>query len=170
MKRVLEVYVNPFIQGGAQVFIMNMISHINMDELSIDLFTPYYVDKNLEDFVYQKFDKVYTNLIPFDNGVKGRNYFKALLNVLKNNEYDVVHIHSGRLLTLALASLAAKLEKVPKIIVHSHSGGNKRNVKYLLDKYLKIYYNTNTGGIKIWRLYHLISTARLSVCRARFSL
>jgi len=54
---------------------------------------------------------------------------------LQNNSYDIVHIHSGSISVLALSAYVAYKEGVSKVIVHSHSSGEKPSLKhYILKK------------------------------------
>ena len=49
-------------------------------------------------------------------------------------QYDVVHIHSGSITALAYSAREASHAGVKKIIVHSHSAGEKGNIKHDLVK------------------------------------
>lgn len=122
--RVLEFICENLNNGGEEMFIMNISRNIDKSRFQVDLFTPYTVknpsyEKELKELgcgVYESHTK------------HGRfNKFPALFHntkkFLKDNPYDVVHIHSGSITSLTLASYLCKKYHISKIIVHSHCAG-----------------------------------------------
>lgn len=137
MINVLEVFGEPISYGGQESFFFNVFRHMDLSDLKIDLFTPYYCDNSSsKDELEQSGGKLISLNLPFEPGKSRLNIYKPLLSYLKNNHYDVVHIHSGSTSVLALAALAARRNGVRKIIVHSHCTGIRKNLKYRLTKLL----------------------------------
>lgn len=135
LKRVLEVFGEPIISGGQEAFVNNVIENINCEGLYIDLFTPYYCNnelykKNIENIG----GKVFTAGLDFKPGTSRFNIKKSLDKILKEGKYDVVHIHSGSISVLAIASELAKKNKIKTIIVHSHSPAEHETLKHMLVK------------------------------------
>ena len=133
--KVLEVFGEPVSNGGQESFVFNVLQHMDLTDLKIDVLTPYYCDnehyrKTLEDLG----GRLYTLDLPFSPGKSRGNIYQPLISFLKDHSYDVMHIHSGSISILALASLAAKRRRIPKIIVHSHAAGNNKNLKYRITK------------------------------------
>ena len=138
MARILEVLCEPFSNGGQEAFIMNVYSHIN-PSLDIDFFTPYYADNSFYiDKIVKKNNKVFTGNLDFKPGGNRLNIVKPLCHILKQGNYDVVHIHSGSIFALAVSSFAAKICKVKRIIVHSHATGTAGGLKHKLIKALSV--------------------------------
>ena len=128
--RVLEIQCEPISSGGQEAFIMNVIDNIDNERVTIDLFTPYYCDnENYANVVKENGGKLYVHGLDFKAGGLKTNIVSPIRKVLRENKYDVVHIHSGSVFSLAMASYAAKLERVPKIIVHSHATADKHTLK-----------------------------------------
>lgn len=133
--KVLEVTGEPIASGGQEMFIVNVLRHMNMKVLQIDLLTPYYCDNNAYRKDVEKFGgKVICQERPFHPGSLRTDIIKPLYHYLKNNKYDVAHIHSGSITILALASLITWLCGIKKIIVHSHSTGKVKDLRYRLLK------------------------------------
>lgn len=60
--------------------------------------------------------------------------------MLKNNSYEIVHIHSEVAYKHFLYAVAARLAKVKKIVIHSHSSdidGNNKGLKYIFHRLLR---------------------------------
>lgn len=130
MKRILEVMGEPILNGGEETFIVNFISHMNLDGISIDLLTPYYcANEYYKQIILDCGGQVYELHEQFKPGKSRFNIRNSLKAFFKINQYDVVHIHSGSTSILALVSYYAKHSGVKKVIVHSHSAGNINNYK-----------------------------------------
>ena len=133
--RILEITGEPIASGGQEMFIINVLRHINMDSLKIDLLTPYYCDNKVyQNDVENNGGKVTILELPFQPGSLRLNIITPLYIYLKNNRYDVVHIHSGRITVLVFASLVSWLCGTNKIIVHSHCTGKVKDLMYRLLK------------------------------------
>lgn len=128
--KVLELLCEPISNGGQEAFVMNIYNNIDMTDLQIDLFTPYYCDNNFyKNQVKARGGKIYARGLSFNPGGLKFNIIAPIRAIIRKNKYDVVHIHSGSVLSLACASFAARLEKVDKIIVHSHSTADVHTLK-----------------------------------------
>lgn len=94
---ILEITGEPIGTGGQEMFIINVLRHINMKDLKIDLLTPYYCENEIyREEVVNKGGQVYCIGLPFAPGGFRWNIMKPLNRFLKVNCYDVVHIHSGK--------------------------------------------------------------------------
>ena len=134
------MFGEPLSHGGQEAFIFSVLERINMDDLQIDFFTPYYSDnKRYEDLIAEKGGELYTGDLLFAPGSSRKNIIQPLKNVLYKNKYDVVHIHSGSISVLAYAAETAKKMGVNKVIVHSHAAGLNKNIKYRLTRLINNY-------------------------------
>ena len=135
MIRVLEVFGEPISYGGQESFFFNVLQHIDVDNLNIDIFTPYYCDNDISRKMVEDYGGKLTTIgLPFEPGKSRTNIYKPLISHLRKNQYDVVHIHSGSTSVLALAARAAGRCGVKKIIAHSHCTGTNKNLTYRLTK------------------------------------
>lgn len=121
--RILEITGEPILHGGQEVFIFNFIENANLENISIDVLTPYTCENENYREKIKKTGKIVELGLPFMPGKSRKLIFNPVHKYLKENQYDIVHIHSGSISVLAYMSLAARLCKVKKIIVHSHSMG-----------------------------------------------
>ena len=135
MTKVLELFGEPFLRGGQEAFVMNVIQAIDYTDLQIDFCTPYeFNSDNYKQIIESKKGKIFAFNMPFNAGGFRINLFRPVYKLLKADKYDVVHIHSGSVMALAVLSFAAKIARVNKIIVHSHAAGEKENIKHLITK------------------------------------
>lgn len=132
--RVLEVFGEPIYYGGQEMFVINFLEHMDKTGLHIDLLTPYQSSNNeIKNKIESWGGKIYELGLEHKPGQSRFDMGKALGAFFKENKYDVVHIHSGSISALAIASYVAKKNGINKVIVHSHSAGmNKDNLKHKL--------------------------------------
>ena len=124
--RILEITGEPILHGGQEIYIHNVLCGLKDNDLQIDVLTPYNCDNGLfRQTVSKKNGKVYELKLDFKPYKSRKMIYRPVLDFLKKNEYDVIHIHSGSISVLAYEALAAKRAGIKKIIVHSHSTGEK---------------------------------------------
>jgi len=135
--KILELTGEPIGTGGQEMFIVNVLRHIDMTDFHIDWLTPYFCEnetyrKEIED----RGGEVICFNLPFIPGGSRLNIIKPLHVFLRTHHYDAIHVHSGSTSVLAICSLIARLNKVRKIVVHSHCTGLHKNINYYLLKVL----------------------------------
>ncbi len=146
--RVIEIFGEPISHGGQEAFIFSVLEKINMQDLQIDFFTPYYADNSMyEAMIADKGGKLFAAGLDFVPGSNRKNIVAPLAEVLKSNKYDVAHIHSGSISVLAYAAETAKKSGVPKVIVHSHADGLVKNLKYRISRLINGYRLNNYPDI-----------------------
>ena len=93
LKRVLEVFGEPISRGGQESYVMTALQHMNLSELHVDLFTPYYCDnQEYVQFIESNNGKVATGNMPFVVGGTRREVIPVFEEYLHDNKYDIVHI------------------------------------------------------------------------------
>ena len=136
-KQVLEITGEPIGTGGQEMFIINVLRNINMDSLRIDWLTPYFCENNqYKNEIENRGGQVFCMNLPFSPGKSRLDVIKPLYRFLKNHPYDVVHIHSGSLSILATCSFISRISGVKNVIVHSHTTGLVKGVKFYALKLL----------------------------------
>lgn len=134
---ILEFFGEPLSYGGQEAFILNMyknFTHANKYYFC----TPFHVDnKEMVSCVNEREDIIFKNNYNFNSKLRKLYiYFSARKYI--SNKYDVIHIHSGSVMTLLITSLMAKKRGIKKIIVHSHATGymtvSHKIIKYISDK------------------------------------
>lgn len=120
--------------GGQENFIYNIVENLSNPEFTIDVLTPYHCDNDrFRELIKSKNGKVYELNLDFKPYKSRRFIYKPVEDFLQAGKYDVVHIHSGSISVLAYEALAAKRTGAKKIIVHSHSTG-ERSLKHSVIK------------------------------------
>lgn len=115
--------------GGNQIFTMNYYRHINKEKFQVDFLI---FDRKLDfyDEVINGGSKVYIAPKMSECGkiTECIRHMKFVYQVLKENDYDIIHIHNCSLLGLIYSVIPAKLNGKVKIITHSHSEGVLKNL------------------------------------------
>lgn len=132
---VLEVFGEPISRGGQESYVMNNLSHMDLHDIQVDLFTPYFCDnKNYIEFIEDNGGHIYQGNMPFVVGGTRREIIPTFRELLCKKCFDVVHIHSGSISVLAYYAREASRAGVKRVIVHSHSSGVRENIKHFLMK------------------------------------
>lgn len=135
--KILEMFGEPVSNGGQESFVINMLTHMETSGLTVDVLTPYYCDNAYyENIIKERGGRLYCLNLPFEPGKSRFNLLKPLKKFLRENAYDVVHIHSGSTSVLAEGAYAAKRAGVKKIIVHSHCAAEKITLKHNIVKFI----------------------------------
>lgn len=135
MKRILEVFGEPISNGGQESFVFNVLDHMDLTDMQVDILTPYYCENEYyKRLIEDKGGSIVTLGLPFSPGKSRFNILKPLDEYLKNNQYDVLHVHSGSISILMEVALVAHIHHIQKIIVHSHSAAENKNFKYRIIK------------------------------------
>jgi len=119
--KILEAFGEPISNGGQESFVMNVVTHMDLSNKTVDLLTPYYCDnEHYRKQIESLGGKVFTFNKQFAPGKSRFNICDELDDFFNENKYDVVHIHSGSISILGIFAHYAKKNGVKKVIVHSH--------------------------------------------------
>ncbi len=127
--RVLQVFGEPFSNGGQDSYIMNMYRHIDRERVQFDFFTPFMIrNEAMQTEVESLGGRMFAAGQPF--GEDNNRYFReGITAFLSEHPYAIVHIHSGSTYALMIGAKIARRCGARRVIVHSHCGGFV-NLKY----------------------------------------
>lgn len=129
MIRVLEINGYAMLYRGAEVLLLNIYKHVNPKEVHMDFLTPHNCRNNqMRTEIESRGGKIY-EMNAVDKPILNKFVFFKLVNFIKNNNYDIIHIHTGSVVYMALACLAAKVAGSKIIIAHSHSSADVSTAK-----------------------------------------
>ena len=129
--RVVEIFGEPINKGGQQSFVLYTLRNMDLTNMEVDLFSPYYADnKDLINLIEENHGTVFAGKLTHEPGKSRRNTIPVLRSFLNSHHYDVAHIHSGSITALAYSAREAARAGIKKIIVHSHSPGVNENLKH----------------------------------------
>ena len=120
--------------GGVEKMLLNDYSYMDKNKVRFDFCfyrkSTLIADQNVKNGLLNG-SKIF-DLCLFDKRNVLWGYFKSIKivsQIIKTNNYDVVHINAGRPPLLLCGLISAKIAKIPKIIIHSHStkGMSDRN-------------------------------------------
>ena len=129
--------------GGNEIFVMNLLRHIDKTKFQIDFVV--YDNQRLDfyDEVLEAGGKVYFCQSNHQNkGFKLLNQIGMVKKILKDNKYDIIHCNSCSLFGILRGTIAGKSIGNIKVIAHSHNSGTPKNtlgdklVRTILKKYL----------------------------------
>lgn len=116
MKKILVINTINYVIGGMSTVIMNYFENINPRKYQMDFIINENIAPKYLDLLDSKGAKYYY-ITRKKNPLK---YFSELQKVIKDNHYDIVHIH-GNSCTMAIDTMAAKLGGCRCVIAHSHN-------------------------------------------------
>lgn len=133
--RILQIFGDPISYGGQEKFVYNIYKYMSGKDIIFDLFTPFYCNNDeIKKFIEERGGKIFHYDYQFKTFDENKKYFvKSLLDLLGKEKYNIVHIHSGSIFTLAFGAKIAKKSGAKNVIVHSHNSGIK-NMKYRIMK------------------------------------
>nr|WP_321152438.1 glycosyltransferase family 1 protein [uncultured Acetatifactor sp.] len=114
--RILIVNTVAFQLNGITSMIMNYYRNMDCVGMQIDFLSANEIDMEIEAEMYKRGANVYC--IPRKS--EPLNYFKKTYELMKKNQYDIVHVH-GNSAMMIIDILPARMAKIPIIIVHSHN-------------------------------------------------
>lgn len=137
--KVLELLGENISRGGEEAFLVNLLEHMERSDMEIHVMTPY-VCKNhhYRQRIEALGGKVFALGLSYQPGGLRTNIIRPLFLFLKENRYDVVHVHSGSISVLTFAAAISRLCGAPNVIVHSHSSGQTKSFSYRLIKMISI--------------------------------
>ena len=122
--KVLQFFGEPLSYGGQEAFILNMYKNFNNNKIHYTFVTPFFANNNdLINIIKKKNDNIIVMNRDFYSKKRKKYILETIKNVLKNEKFDVIHIHSGSIFTLYYVSKVAKKNGIKKVIVHSHATG-----------------------------------------------
>ena len=134
MIKVLQVFGEPISRGGQETFVMNAYRNIDRSKIQFDFYTPFYADNSsMIDEIKKMGGNVYSDNGSFTDTGNKKDFIINLKRFLKKNKYDIIHIHSGSIFSLAYGAKIARKSGAKKVIVHSHATGIN-NLKYKVIK------------------------------------
>lgn len=137
--KVLQVNAGSGNFGGVSAMIFEIFKYIDKEKFQFDFLSPKLTTYELK---REEIEKNGGNIIELK--VKGNilvqkiQIYKKLKKILKQKNYNIVHINSGAFFFNLQIAMICKLSKVPKIIVHSHNALNpNKKIKKILIKLFK---------------------------------
>lgn len=120
--RILQIGMHDQL-GGVENFLMNYYRNIDREKIQFD-FINMFNNLCFEEEIEELGGKIYKISNVKKNPIK---YFKELKKVIKENNYEIVHVHMLSAANILPIIVASKLG-VKSIIVHSHSSNVPKSV------------------------------------------
>jgi glycosyltransferase involved in cell wall biosynthesis len=113
--RVLHIQLGGVV-GGIESQLIQWTHNINTEHFAFD-FVTYWPKAVFEQELIESNHRIYHIK---RNSKRPLTYYKTLLRILKNNNYNIVHIHKNSLAD-NFAYLACRVTKIKGIVMHSHN-------------------------------------------------
>ncbi|MEG0546058.1 MAG: glycosyltransferase [Oscillospiraceae bacterium] len=117
MKRILMGIIMDGKAGGIDKYMLNFFEKVHSDEIIIDFITNK-IDKDLKKFLNDNNSELY-EVPSLSNPVA---QYISISKLIKKNNYDTVYFNISTAISF-IGPLAAKICKVKKVIIHSHTSG-----------------------------------------------
>ncbi len=106
--------------GGIQMFLMNILRNMDHDKVEFD-----FACMSRSSIFKEEIESFGGHLYGIGSHKKVLQHKKKLYEVLRNHNYDYVHIHSGNALCVIDAIWTKLYNKKQKVIYHSHNAFSK---------------------------------------------
>lgn len=137
--KVLMINTVNLEKNGVTTFILNSCKSLRKEHVDIDIAATNSLSEDINDFLKEN----HISYIKLPNRKKSQiKYIHYLVKILKQNSYDVVHIH-GNSTTMAVELFAAKIAKIPVRVAHSH---NTLTEHPFINKLLRPFFNILVNG------------------------
>ena len=117
--RVLHV-LGSMNMGGIQMFLMNVFRKIDREKYAFD-----FACMNRHNIFQDEIESLGGHLYCIDRYRKLWTHRRLLYQLLKENQYNYIHIHSGNALCVIDALLVKMYNRKQKVIYHSHNASGK---------------------------------------------
>lgn len=143
MIKVLQLVGGGEAIGGVEMMLLNYYSYMDRSKVRLD-FCFYRKSTVSSDDAMQtgllKKSRIF-DLQLFDNKGAVRGYYESInkvASIIRENDYDIIHINAGRPPLLICGLIAAKKAGAHHIIIHSHSTKGKSDRSFLEDMVYKM--------------------------------
>lgn len=129
--------------GGTQALLMNIYRNVDRTKIQFDFFVEYDYKEFYDDEILSLGGVVYYSNVRRDGNVL--KFQKQLENVIKKNDYKIVHVH-----TYSIGYFALKVAHkcgVPVRIAHSHNNETVRDSKYVLKLFMQKLYTIHATDL-----------------------
>ena len=138
--KIMYAPINGIDNGGLSTIAFRLGTNMEEDKVTIDFFATYKINNDVyKEKVSKKNGKIFDFDISKDINPVLRKILimKNFYKVLKQNKYDIIHIHIDTAYLGFLFGIIAKLCTKSKIILHSHSSSTSGKLKYILHNIFK---------------------------------
>lgn len=136
--RVLQFGTGNFGRGGQSTVVFNFGMNIDNEKVIFDYYVDKISDKEYINIIGKKGGKAFiSNFLEKKFFIRVKKFFE-INKIIKN--YDVIHINTDNAFSPFVIGILGKINKVKKIIIHSHNtGSSQEKMKILLHNILKIF-------------------------------
>lgn len=147
--KVLNVMTSRLDYNGIGIYLLNYYQNIDFKKIQMDFLVPNIVEEKLKNEITKYGNKI------FELDYKGYKlrqkkpilYCMKLYKILKNEKYDIIHVH-GSSSMMFLELLTAKLAGIKTRIAHSHNtkSDNMRLHRIFFKLFIKLYTDAFSCG------------------------
>lgn len=131
MKKVLNIVTSELRFDGITTFLLNNLNNLDLNKIQYDFLAPS-ITSEIENEINKK-----SKIFIIKDRKKFFRYIKKVSKIIKDNKYEIVHIHGSSSL-LVIELIASILGRCKNRIVHSH---NTKSNHMFLHKLLKPIFN-----------------------------
>ncbi|SET90609.1 Glycosyltransferase involved in cell wall bisynthesis [Lacrimispora sphenoides] len=128
--KVLHIGADNIGRGGRSVIVFNLTQHMNPKLVCNDFLCFKKVEAELENLINDKGGHLqYILNLPKRNKRLTYEYArtKAILDTIKNNKYDIIHIHADHAYEVIKSAIISKMAGCRVVFAHAHATGISEN-------------------------------------------
>lgn len=129
--KILELFGGVIRRGGEEMFVYNVLRRYDDPDAVFDcLVIEDCENDDFKNWVEARGGRMIALGLQLHATRFANHIYKPVCRFLKENRYDVIHIHSSSIAALAALAAAASRTTRAKIIVHSHSVGQRDSLEH----------------------------------------
>ena len=129
--KILELFGGMIRRGGEEMFVYNVLTHYDRPADTFDcLVVEDCQNDEFKAWVEGQGGRMTELNIPLHATRFINHIYKPVRQYLRENRYDVIHIHSSSIAALAVLAAAAHRTGCKRVIVHSHSVGDADSLEH----------------------------------------
>ena len=146
MKRILQINGHAIMNRGVEKFLLDVYKEIDTNNYQFDFMTPLECYNDEFRSTVESLGGKIIEMQGADNKVLNKLIPFKIWWYLMKHPYQIVHIHTGNVILMALFVTAAKLARTEKVFAHAHNSANMRTgmskksyKNYVADKIMLIF-------------------------------
>lgn len=139
MKKILVGFIMDGQGGGIDKYLLNFLENVYTEEIQIDFLT-----NEISPELKNHLQEYHSHIFAIPNLKHPIGQYREVCKILQREQYDIVYLNISTAID-CITALAAKAEKVPRILIHSHTSGNdcenpvKRTVFDTIHKFCRLF-------------------------------
>lgn len=126
MKRILQINGHAIMNRGVEKYLLDVYKETDKSKYQFDFMTPLECHNNQFRATVESLGGRIIELKGSDNKILNKLIPLKIWSYLKKHPYEIVHVHTGNVILMALFAAGAKLAGTKLVFVHAHNAADMR--------------------------------------------